>query len=152
MQPKKKNLQYHQLLPKLSTCCFLLHKPISPSIPITISNIWIINFWWYELQFCLQEDFQVLPEACQVFILSLNLTFYGLWSYCIVFHGGLFISECECWKGLFLDSVTFIAHIRGPDIMVYCYWYSITIIAFMDHKNWNMHKKYEFILHYPVVN
>ena len=104
---KKTFVQYYQLLPKLSKCCFLLYKPISPSIPITISNIWIINFWWYELQFCLQEDFQVLPEACQVFIPSLNLTFYGLWSYCVVFYKGLFISGCEYWKSLFLDSVTY---------------------------------------------
>ena len=35
---KKTFVQYYQLLPKLSKCCFLLYKPISPSMPIKLSK------------------------------------------------------------------------------------------------------------------
>ena len=65
MQKKKKNtiVQYDQLLPKLSKCCFLQYKPIPLSIPIPISNIGIIKEFQIhnlkELEIKIPYEFQI---------------------------------------------------------------------------------------------
>ena len=60
---KKTFVQYYQLLPKLSKCCFLLYKPISPSIQFWISNIWIIKKFQIhnlkELEFKIPYEFKI---------------------------------------------------------------------------------------------
>ena len=54
---KKTFVQYYQLLPKLSKCCFLIYKPISPSIQFWISNILIIkNSNPYQSQYLTYES------------------------------------------------------------------------------------------------